>query len=839
MDRLAVLLCLVAACGGGASTEAAGNPPTDAEVATPVAAGPADPLASVPGDTPYLVAMLEPLPAAGGARLAAELGPVLQRLGALAADLAAVPGDDPVERMRMAVIAELAGGALIAPRGVLYDLRGVPVLRMETTDPAGLGKALERAATRTGAGVSRQPGGPRWLAVNADSALYVAVDGRELVAAQASHALMKPVLPVLRREAPLPAPPLPRARLQQLAADHELSLAAIGYLDLARIGERLRVAPELLAALGFEVDASDACREAVAGALAELPPIVGGVRTLAADRIELVAELELSPALRAALQSQPPVPGIPPRFPGRPLIGFAIAGSDAPAGAPGPWETRIRQLLVSCNPKVSLAMMMSPMNTLRGGALVIHGGKMAGFFPSAIEGYLVLTSRDPEAWLARMRREGLGGGAPRDGGPFVRAPAGKLRGFVSTLQMARRGDSLILAAGKQGRAHAEEALAPTGPAPFLQLAVDLERFRSFGKHLRSDQSPLDRDVSAVVDDSGGGLAGDAGLSEAMDRVIGHVDASIGAGPRGVLARVDLLAPRTPAAATDPPQPPSRAVIECRRLLARCWQSASKAYPLLGVTEKLDEIEDTYLHKFDAMAMAKTCLQLDAKDRGCLLAQPDALAAIPRCQVAIAPPRLFSFPGPDPLDDVHEKMTGGPTLADLAGTWVSASDPGHRWEIRKGGDVVHRTTGWTERGRGAIEGPGLLGIRYRNGTGQTLHFVLAGPDELHITVYSTWNFPLPDESRFLVALPQHHGDNRRWLVRDPRGCWLIEERGLVNRADCSFLDRDGGRWLDVRVHAPCAAGSAGGTCAHELSYAVISGFLAEANLAEARFIRARP
>ncbi|HTM20995.1 MAG TPA: hypothetical protein VL172_10820, partial [Kofleriaceae bacterium] len=536
MRGLSVTLCLLLACAGepGPPTLVV---PADAGVAAP--AGPVDPLASVPQDTPYLLAMLEPLPAAAQARLGPELRPVLQRMAVLAGDLAGIEGDDRVDRMCDALIAELAGGDLLRQHGVIYDLRGVSVVRIESRDAAGLEAALARAAARV-PGVGRRDGGARWLAASGERRLYVAADGAELLVAEGDAALLDPMMPVLRREAPLPAPPVSADGLRKLAVEHELLPSVIGYLDPARVGERLKD-PQLLASLGAKVDDSSAqCRDAVGGALADLPRVVFGARAPAPGQVELVAEFDLSPGLRAALAAQAPVPGIPPGFAGQPLIGLAIAGSDV-AGAAGPWEMALRRILFACDPKASLALLASPLDQIRGGALVIYDGKLEGFFPTHLQGYAVLLTRDAQAAVDKLHYLGVRPPRLRDGAPFVKLGLGKLRGFVDAAYLARRGDSVVLAVGDQGRAQAEAALAPAGPAPFLALSVDLARFNAFGTDHPS--SPLDQQAERVkqVDD---GLLADAGLYDLRDRLIGRVDVSIRSGPRGLVAavRLDLLPP---------------------------------------------------------------------------------------------------------------------------------------------------------------------------------------------------------------------------------------------------------------------------------------------------------
>jgi hypothetical protein len=641
-SRAIVVVVVMAGCGSSRSRPAGGDDAARGDaIAGPASGGRTDLLAHVPADTMYVLALRDDVPAPAWERIVRDLGPVVQRLAGGARDELAAGVDDE-DRLELGLIAELADSDLLRPRAVLYDLRGVSVLRIQGTRPADLAAAVSRAgggATAAGAGFRVQ---------GATETMYVAATGGELVIARGPDAEMTAMASVLDGSAALPAPPLAADALDQLAAAHELGPYAVGYVDFARMGDRLRAAPGLLARTGLELPPTPSCVDAVATLLAEIPRLAIGAGEVTAERIELRAEIALDPAEAAALRAaQAPIAGLP--LDGTPLIGFALAGSGV--GGDPAWHAKLLPLIGRCKPEAALALVAGGFNSMRGVAAAIYDGKMDGFFPSQIDGYVALISDDLAEVMKEARGAGVGNGRlPADGAPFAKlSVSAAMRSFAPSAKIARRGKSLVFASGPTGRAHAEATFGTTTPAPFMQLIVDFGRIAGWQPANATTPSGPAADADRVRADDG--LLADAGWSEAWRALLSTLAVTIETNQRGIVARVVLgLAP--PGAVDPPPPPPSAEVRVCRRILSRAWRAAEPALARLGVTSEVAKIEDTYRTGLDTNDFAKACLALAPGPRACLLAAADPLAAAARCVAdsSFELPPLFSFFGPQPLDD---------------------------------------------------------------------------------------------------------------------------------------------------------------------------------------------
>lgn len=628
----------VAASGCGSKRSAA--PPAghgDAAGAAP-ASQRTDLLAHVPDDTVYVLALRDDVPAPLWGRLVHDLGPVFDRVATVAADELAAGVDDPIERIELGLVADLAGTTALRPRAVLYDLRGVRVLRIQTADAAAVTAVVRRVV-----------GGATTATIDGPSdAVFVAAIGDELVVGRGPSAAVKAMADVLAERAPLPAPALAPDTLERLAADHELAPYAVGYVDFARLGDRLRAAPDLARQLGLDLPPTPACADAIATVLGKLPRLAIGAGATSADRIELVGELALDPPDAAALNAaQTPIAGLP--IDGTPLIGFALAGTDTKGGAA--WRAAVMPLVGQCKPEAAVAMLAEPFSSMRGFVAAIYDGKMQGFLPAEIDGYAAMIGDDLDGVMQRARSAGLGAGkAPADGAPFAKLSSrGISHGIVPTVEVARRGHSLVFASGPTGRAHAEATLATTTPAPMFQLIVDIGRIVHWQPANADPPSAADLDRDRVLEDDA--VLADAGFSAVSKAALSTLAMTIAANARGVVGRIVVgLAPQ--GATPDAPPPPSAAVRECRRILAAGWLAAEPALDRLGITADRVEIEHTYRTGLDTATFAKDCLALPPAARACIRAGADPLATVGQCDDLgfFAMPPLFSFFGPHPLAD---------------------------------------------------------------------------------------------------------------------------------------------------------------------------------------------
>ena len=740
---------LLLACGDGKEAAA----PAPADDAGPAAAKAAPGLLDVvPAGSALVVAILEPLPQDAWDRLAWDLGPFAARLAAAANGRLADAGTvDPVERLGAALIAELPGPVGRGTRAVLHELRGALVLRVEVEDEAALDAAVARAFDRAGVAAAT-------VVENDNGALAVVRAGRVLSLAIGEPAKVREVVPILAGDAPLGAPAIDRAALPPLG----------GHLDLSALVELPLPPPG--------PDESPACRAATVAVLAELGPHLPTITftgTVGAERAELAVTAELDPAIAAAVAAAPAVtPGVPPAFPGRPAVGLSFV---APPGVTDEmlssvWSGSLARLAAACETGAQVQAFPTE-GDIRGGAFAFYDWTVDGWFPTDVQAYATVLSRDPAATLREAARTVPGLRVPPDTGTLVAMPSKDLKPFVMSAFAARKGESIVLAVGKTGKQHAAAALAAAEPPPLIHVFLDLARI--------TRASDKDADEINV---QGSGLTDEAGLGDALARLVDTFDLTIGPGARLVLT----LQPRAAEPAPIVPSPRRAAAIACRRILDRGWESAARSLGRLGITGSLDAYEKRFKEGFDTSAFVENCVELPEADRACLRAKADPLASMLDCKAwGIEPPRLFdTFEKDHPMD--ARLAAGAPTMAQLAGTWVQ--DDGSRWQIAASGKA--RNDG--ERRTLTIVSNGRMRMTYPDGGRSHIAFLLAGPDELYLPNSGTvW--PMPSEDEWLVGY-YPGGFRDVWIVKDAQGCIEIDDRARTRPADCVFFDRDGQRFL---------------------------------------------
>lgn len=749
------LAVLLVACGGGRREAAPGG----SDAAAPAARAAPGLLDVVPADAAVVLAILEPLPRDAWDRLAWDLAPFVARLAAAANGRLADAGvTDPVERLEAALIAELPGPVGHGTRAVFHELRGVGVLRIEVEGETALDAAVARAFSR--AGVPIAP-----VIEGADGALAVVRTGRILSLAAGEAAKVREVAPILAGDAPLGAPTIDRAAV----------LAFGGHLDLGALARQsmLRVA-----------DQSPACQAATNAVLAELAPHLPKIvftGTIGADRAELTVTADLDPAIAAVVAAPPEVtPGVPPAFPGRPIVGLSFV---APAGVTDEvlssvWTGPLLRLTAACDTGAKVEAFPTDGN-VRGGAFVFYDATTEGWFPTDLQAYVTVLARDPAAMMRDLAGTVPGLRVPPDTGTFVAIPTKDLQPFVLSAHAARKGEAIVLAVGKTGKQHAATALAAAEPPPIVHLFLDLARITKAS----------DKDADAI-NVQGSGLADEAGLGDALARLVDTFDLVIGPHAR-------LVATFQPPAAEPAPIVPSprrAAAIACRRILDRGWESAKRSLARLGITTGLDAYEERFKSGFDTSSFIRKCVELPEADRACLRAKADPLASMLECNAwDVEPPRLFdTFQTDHPMD--ARLAAGAPTMADLAGSWVPTFDSeDDRWEIAASGKASHRYgRGRPERYTFTVVANGRLRQKYADGGWSHKAFLLAGPDELYLPSSGTvW--PMPSEQEWIVG---HQAYTWRdiWIVKDAQGCIEIDDRARTAPADCVFFDRDGRRYL---------------------------------------------
>src|SRR5262245_9717955 len=206
-------------------------------------------LAPVPADSPYVVALVDPvseaLRAKMMARLDAQLTQSMQKLGALSGvDRSTL---EPWARALLALGDELRGtkpsqwfeklGLTERGRFVLYGLSLWPVLRVDISDAARLRKVIERLLTAGGFPVQQRTLDRRayWLAAGRDFSFIASVLDREAVAAVVPTATIDAALPlVLGTRAP-EHPLAATTTVPELLARHKFIGALVAYFDVPNL----------------------------------------------------------------------------------------------------------------------------------------------------------------------------------------------------------------------------------------------------------------------------------------------------------------------------------------------------------------------------------------------------------------------------------------------------------------------------------------------------------------------------------------------------------------------------------------------------------------------------
>jgi hypothetical protein len=393
---------------------------------------------------------------------------------------------------------------------------------------------------------------------------------------------------------------------------------------------------------------------------------------------------------------------------------------------------------------------------VRAGALAYYGSKRDGWFPTDVQAYLAVVAGDPKSVARELTN------AFRSEGAML---------FLGRPRVTRRGDAVLVTLGRTGAARAKEALAATEPPPLFHLVVDVAHFAA----------PEPDDPNTIVH-VGSGLAGEAGLGEALSRLVSTVDLAIGPDLRVIAT----LAPPAAVAASTEPNPRRAAISACDRLIERAWESVARSFTRLGITD-LRPLEESYRRGTGTATYSFSCVgDLSADERACLLAASDPLAALDDCGAGAL--KLPSIDDPfEPTNPVDALLGRGPkpTMAQLAGTWHSV-EGSSRWVIDASGKAAHHYEHRAPEGvRFEIVADGNLRERSPNGTWSHTGFVLDG-DDLYLG--SSRAYPLPGQDHFIAGFSQGFDD--AWVVRDAAGCFVVDESGRNQVADCQFTDVGG-------------------------------------------------
>jgi hypothetical protein len=303
-------------------------------------------LAKVPADSPYLVAILDPMPQMVRDQTSASLDAKLEleraRLELEAnTDRSTLPVKD---RMLLALFDELEGKDMtnwgrelgFDPNGrfVLYGLSVWPVLRIATSNDARLRQVIGNIITKSGAPATQHTlqGRTYWQFGDAKISGIISVGDGEVVGAVLPTPALAQHLPIVLGLQRPPRSLNDDNKLSTLVGRYRFLPTMIGYIDA-------KIAADILAqrapSTNTELDrplrtamgpVDQTCRTDLDRIVALAPRMVFGYRRLDAKGLQGTFVLEMPPAITAALQRlRVSVPDLEPGLGERSLIRFGIA----------------------------------------------------------------------------------------------------------------------------------------------------------------------------------------------------------------------------------------------------------------------------------------------------------------------------------------------------------------------------------------------------------------------------------------------------------------------------------------------------------------------------------
>jgi hypothetical protein len=337
--RALVLVFILVACGGGTKPQPAALSATWSAPSM---------LSKVPADSPYLFAMLDPMPQVVRRQTWASLDSKLeverQRLALDAGgDRSALPVKD---RMLLALFDELEGKDMnnwgrelgFDPTGrfVVYGLSIWPVARIATSNDARLTQVIKNIIAKSGAPTTQHTlqGRSYWQFGDAKISGIVSVGGGEVVAAFLPTPALPEFLPIvlgLQR----PARSLSEDnKLSTLVSRYRFLPTMIGYIDA-------KIAADILAqrapSTNTELDrplrtaigpVDQTCRTDLDRIVALAPRMLFGYRRLDAKGMQGTFVVEMPPAITAALQRlRVSVPDLEPGLGERTMMRFGLGAN--------------------------------------------------------------------------------------------------------------------------------------------------------------------------------------------------------------------------------------------------------------------------------------------------------------------------------------------------------------------------------------------------------------------------------------------------------------------------------------------------------------------------------
>lgn len=496
-----VLAVVLVACSHSAP------PPRAPHQVAPRWQGPAI-LANVPADSPYVVAVLEPLPPKLRDRWYADnLSKVKDALKKAAS------GEGRMALVAAAMYSEIenadgtrwpeALGFSMDARMVLYGVSVWPVLRLEVKDPARVREVVARVVKAADPDLQPQAMGAATVYVlNQDKASYVfGIVDQYVFASVVPSDLVDRAMPLIVGTQ-LPAHSLRDAKLiPELVAKHRYLPQMIGYADVSRVFETLsghgKGENDRLGAM-FEGKIPAACQDDISRMASVFPRLAFGYRHIDEDGFSMSMVLEAPASLIKSLEKlHTPMPAMPIKAQPMFALGAAV-NVDATIAWLRDVTSQLRShpfrcdALASVNHEIDelatkLDEPMPPMlQGLRGFELVLDDATM---MPPSGTGHL-LVAGDHIADLIRqmiVKIPQLASLQLQPNGVALELPLGALGvpASVKSAHVALRETRAAVAVGDSSATRASERVAaPNAHPPLFVLSYDLPKLRErFGMFL--------------------------------------------------------------------------------------------------------------------------------------------------------------------------------------------------------------------------------------------------------------------------------------------------------------------------------------------------------------------
>jgi len=519
-------------------------------------------LAQVPADTPYVFALLEPIPQAYWSRTCDAMCAPLEKLLASGTTLS---GQRKGDRLIRAIAGEIVGklskdglaslGLSAKMRMVIYGLGTLPVMRAELADAKAFAATIARIEKNSGTTFPQRTltGQPKptpfYYTSGAGEALAIGVVDKELVATFGRIGAVEAELPVLFGGQPVPGPTMADgAALKKIAADYGFAGYGVGYVDFHKLIEAsyptpMPVAPPAgapaTAAGAPSTDPQATCRAALERGAAVFPRMVFGYDEISAKRAWMSSVLEADRDTAAALKAaQLSVPGVTSRMPQGALL---VLGGAVDRGKLTPLYHRAmawaNETSSACGGGAlddlqggfaNLGMAGGlDFDDVSGGVLALMSIDFSGGMPQSASGFAIIGVKDAGSFLQSLGMLlGDSAGKVKADGKFHTVDLGPVASFVkSPVKIAGKDGAVVIAAGDKARATAEDATrGPASPSPFLVLAYDVGKLQSMMGSIMQATPEL------------------AALIKAEGKLLGPAIFTVQPQPNGlgITARLDLL-----------------------------------------------------------------------------------------------------------------------------------------------------------------------------------------------------------------------------------------------------------------------------------------------------------